>query len=845
MSLTVAKLKVTVEADTSGVKRPLADTDKQLQQVKKHAEETTHRVKEMGEAFSRIGGALSIGVTTPLVALTRAAVNATVKMDSLTRGLRAVAGSAEATEKQLKELHEVAKLPGLGFQEAVEGSIRLQAAGFSARQATDALGAFGNALATVGKGKDELDGVTLALGQIASKGKVFAEEINQINERVPQIRRAMIAAFGTADTEILQKAKLTASEFVDGITRELNKLPRVTGGLKNDFENASDSIQQSLDRMGKAVVPFVAAVLNKVVPAIESMTKAFAELPKETQNAGLAIAAMAAAAGPVALLIGKFLELRAVIGAANLAIIGRGGLIASLGLLAGMGIAGMMNAASDKKIKEAADNTLTTWEKRAQQLRDMVARSRRGFTDDQLANMAESPMEKELADLEGRIARLRKTEQDRAARNAVIDDSRGGGGAGVGRPSLPGRIDAIGRAAGFEKLKKAADDSERLAREAAAAQERRIRTIIETGREGAGRFLDAIDDKAEKIQDSMDKVRRIGGDAASRTLKTMEDAAEQASQAFGRLSDGWDDFNEKMQAFAKPGEEAIKGLRAELGKLLAMTEEEKQAFAIFGMAFGGLDPFRQGQASEAAGVKAQIDAVNAVKQAGKRAFQLFDRGPSAATEETESFQRSFIRNSRSVGRMFLRDIMGDARQRRQAFKGLFDDMRTALAETLNQKGRDLIKPALDSIGNSLKDALMAAAKSVQISVGALLSAAYQLFAVSQRKRKFGLLSVLGGIGGAFLGGVGGALAGYNLGNALDNGDVTGALFGGASAYAGHAFGGGSSGNPSVNALAGRSRSAAVAVNYNGPLIVNERSDLNALAWETARRMERAVRSGVG
>ncbi|MES2465204.1 MAG: tape measure protein, partial [Armatimonadota bacterium] len=113
------------------------------------------------------------------------------KMDSLTRGLASVSVNAQDLQAQLSRLKDVAKLPGLGFEEAVQGSVALQSAGLSASMAERSLMAFGNALATVGKGKAELQGITLAIQQISAKGKVFAEEINQINERLPQIRQAM------------------------------------------------------------------------------------------------------------------------------------------------------------------------------------------------------------------------------------------------------------------------------------------------------------------------------------------------------------------------------------------------------------------------------------------------------------------------------------------------------------------------------------------------------------------------------------------------------------------------------------------------------------------------------
>ena len=179
-----------------------------------------------------------------------AVFDATAEMQSLRMGMTAVMKSSTLANAEMERLKETAKLPGLGYAEAIRMSTGLQAAGFSAAQARKSMEAFGNALATVGKGKADLDGVGLALTQIMSKGKVSAEEINQIAERVPQIRVAMQDAFGTASTEMIQAMGLSSGQFIRGVTEELGKLEKVTGGLKNGTENLSDAWMQFKANVG-------------------------------------------------------------------------------------------------------------------------------------------------------------------------------------------------------------------------------------------------------------------------------------------------------------------------------------------------------------------------------------------------------------------------------------------------------------------------------------------------------------------------------------------------------------------------------------------------------------------
>lgn len=211
----------------------------------------------------------------------------------------AVTGSAAAAERQLERMKDVARLPGLGFREAIQGSIRLQAVGISAQNAERYLKAFGNAVATTGGGKNELDRITTQLGQLAAKGKALAQDIRPIIEAAPAVGKAMRDAFGTVDTEAIQKSGITMSDFLNRLVTQLEKLPPVTGGAKNAFENLTDSMYRARVAIGDALLP-------SVVPLIEGLAKILEKVKSvnpETVRWALAIAGVAAVAGPLVLVI--------------------------------------------------------------------------------------------------------------------------------------------------------------------------------------------------------------------------------------------------------------------------------------------------------------------------------------------------------------------------------------------------------------------------------------------------------------------------------------------------------------------------------------------------------------
>jgi tape measure domain-containing protein len=232
-------LEYALSLKTAGFDNPLRQSESGLKNFKTTAGGTD---SALGGLTAAAAGATAVFATFGAVTAGALAVlDGYAEFDGLVRGMKTLEGTAAGTQARLELLRDVAKVPGLGFEEAVRGDIRLRSVGISAALSEKAMRAFGNALATVGGGKAELDGVLLALTQIQSKGVVSAEEINQIAERVPQVRAAMKEAFGTADTEAFAKSGKSVTEFMEGLVAQLSKLPQVTGGARNSLDNYSDS----------------------------------------------------------------------------------------------------------------------------------------------------------------------------------------------------------------------------------------------------------------------------------------------------------------------------------------------------------------------------------------------------------------------------------------------------------------------------------------------------------------------------------------------------------------------------------------------------------------------------
>lgn len=302
--------------------------DKQLNKI-------SRSLNSIGSGLKSFGTSLTVGLTAPLTALGVLATRNAVSLDSLKRGLAAITGSAADAAVQLDRLREIAKAPGIGFQEAIQGSIRLQAVGFSALEAERALKQFANAVALTGGGRDELERVTVQLGQLAAKGKVVAQDLKPIIEAAPAVGQALLQAFGTVNSEDIQKLGLSTDEFLDKLLDALNDLPKAAAGAKNAFENFSDSVFVATSAIGEAILPPLTRIINTLEPIILDLAEKFRALSPEIQTAIVAIGALAAAAGPVLFILGGI-----VTGIGSLI----KGLVAVAGVLGTIGFPGILAA---------------------------------------------------------------------------------------------------------------------------------------------------------------------------------------------------------------------------------------------------------------------------------------------------------------------------------------------------------------------------------------------------------------------------------------------------------------------------------------------------------------------
>lgn len=264
-------------------------------------------LRRAGDRLTKVGNEMMTGLTLPLGLFGASAIKAAGDLESLTLALQSQTGSAAKASEELQKLTEVSRNPGLGLEQSVRASIRLQSVGIAADEARGIITQLGNAIASTGGTAQEFDSVTRQFSQMISKGKILQEDISIISENMPVISQLMQKAFGTANVEAIREMGIGAKEFVTQITAAASELPRVGGGIKNNLANVIDELQISLGKVGLALEKSfnITGNLTNFAVWIGDVAAAFSSLNPAVQSAILYFGAFLVAIGPIAKTIGN------------------------------------------------------------------------------------------------------------------------------------------------------------------------------------------------------------------------------------------------------------------------------------------------------------------------------------------------------------------------------------------------------------------------------------------------------------------------------------------------------------------------------------------------------------
>lgn len=294
-------LNFRIGADVKGVNKAIREAGKSL--------------RGAVSSFSSIGTSLSLALSAPLTAFGALSVKAAGDMESLRFALEGTmkdAGrSVSDARAELEELRKAALAPGLDFEQAVRGSVRLQSVGYQAEEARRIIVQLANALALSGGTADQLDGVTKQFTQMIGKGKIMQEDLSIILENMPSLAKVMRQEFGTANAEMLRDMGVGVTDFISRLTAGMEKLPRAQGGIANAIVNAQNAVKQAIAGVGEEInrVFNVSGKLQAFADWVSGLVTWFKGLDDSTKRAIGAVATFAVALGPATFAMGKMVQM--------------------------------------------------------------------------------------------------------------------------------------------------------------------------------------------------------------------------------------------------------------------------------------------------------------------------------------------------------------------------------------------------------------------------------------------------------------------------------------------------------------------------------------------------------
>lgn len=284
---TVTSILVKIGANSSELRRELSATKAELKSAL--GEETLSASKAAVMSIAVVAASLS--------ALGVKAVQAAGNFQQVQAAMTNMLGSAERAKNLLGQLQDFAAKTPFEFNDVAAASQKFLAFGFTAEQIIPTLKAVGDAAAGVGLGKEGIDRITLALGQMAAKSKVQSDEMLQLTEAGIPAWQMLADKIGTSVPQAMDMVSKGAVDAQTGLQALVGGMEEKFGGMMDQqaqtitgtWSNMMDGLSQSAIAVGQQISD--ALNLPDLLSSLGDSLQQFANLVKN-QGIGEALSQM-------------------------------------------------------------------------------------------------------------------------------------------------------------------------------------------------------------------------------------------------------------------------------------------------------------------------------------------------------------------------------------------------------------------------------------------------------------------------------------------------------------------------------------------------------------------------
>lgn len=232
--------------------------------VKRLTDQMINAVKRVTSSLTKFRTVFSAIAITAFI---RAVVKATVLYEKFASTLTVVTGNYQAAQEQVKGLIDLSNQLGISFEDALGPFAKFFAAAkgsLADLEITSVFEAFAKASVALQLNSQEIQGVFLALQQIASKGRVSMEELRlQLAERIPGAMQLAADAMGTTIKKLeddIRAGSLASGEFLIKFSKKVEEefgaaakaASQTTIAFINRFKNSWISFLNEIGKGGLA-----------------------------------------------------------------------------------------------------------------------------------------------------------------------------------------------------------------------------------------------------------------------------------------------------------------------------------------------------------------------------------------------------------------------------------------------------------------------------------------------------------------------------------------------------------------------------------------------------------------
>ena len=225
----------------------------------------------------------------------------TAQLETQTKALEVLTGSAEKAQKIVQEIKEFGAVTPFKSSELIEVTKRMKAFGFETEEVVDITKRIADIAGTAGA---DINNVALAIGKVQAKNKFMQEENIMLLEKginVTKDLEVITGLTGEALADAMSKGEIGADKFVEAIVRATSKGGQFFEGaskqsdtLAGKFSTFQDNVETFAQNLGKLFEEPLKDILDMLNKVAGEFNKIFALLTDA--NIGASNKAVGAAA---------------------------------------------------------------------------------------------------------------------------------------------------------------------------------------------------------------------------------------------------------------------------------------------------------------------------------------------------------------------------------------------------------------------------------------------------------------------------------------------------------------------------------------------------------------------